>query len=187
MSEKLHHQSHEQIKSLETHNNDVEKKHLKDLHEKAKNTHEISQDSIDAIKDSIDKTALKSEDYSITEKETKQPHLITATKHIKHDAYKKVLRKTQKQLNTTDRVFSKIIHRPVIEKASDISSKTVARPSGILFGGIGAFVGSLVIFIISKRSGFTYNYLLFALIFVCGYMIGLLIELVYRLLTINKK
>lgn len=99
---------------------------------------------------------------------------------------KKFLEKTQKQLSTTDRAFSKIIHRPAIEKASDIGSKTVARPSGILFGGVGAFIGSLVVFIISKRSGFTYNYILFVLIFICGYMMGLLIELVYRLLTIKN-
>ena len=186
MSEKLHNQSQEHIKSHEAHSSDHEKKHLKDLHEKATNAHEISQDSIDAIKDSIDRTALKSEDYQLTEKETKQPHSVTITKHIKHDAYKKVLRKTQKQLSTTDRAFSKIIHRPAIEKASDIGSKTVARPSGILFGGVGAFIGSLVVFIISKRSGFTYNYILFVLIFICGYMMGLLIELVYRLLTIKN-
>ena len=68
MSEKLHNQSQEHIKSHEAHSSDHEKKHLKDLHEKAKNAHEISQDSIDAIKDSIDRTALKSEDYQLTEK-----------------------------------------------------------------------------------------------------------------------
>ena len=72
MSEKLHNQSQEHIKSHEAHSSDHEKKHLKDLHEKAKNAHEISQDSIDAIKDSIDRTALKSEDYQLAEKETKK-------------------------------------------------------------------------------------------------------------------
>lgn len=186
MSEKIHHHSPEQTKSHEAYKEKSESKHLKELHEKARNTREITQDSIDEIKHSIEQTALSGKEYSIAEKESKQPHTPTVTKHIKKDAYKKILKKTQKQLNVSERSFSKVIHQPIVDKVSEVSSKTVARPSGILFGGIGAFCGSLIVFLLSKNSGFTYNYMLFILIFIGGYFIGLFIELIYRLLTIKK-
>ena len=111
---------------------------------------------------------------------------LADTKHLKKDAYKRVIKKTQNNLSKTEKTFSKAIHNPVIEKVSDVSAKTVARPSGILFGSIGAFVASLVIYFISKRSGFEYNYLLFVMVFVGGYFIGLIAELFYKLIKPQK-
>lgn len=179
MSEKLHQQTPEHHKPVE-HHEKLEQKHLKELQEKANNTKEVSKDSIEAIKHSIESTAISGKEYNINEKEVKQTPTYSITKHVKKDAYKRVLQKTQKQLTPTERIFSKTIHNSIVEKTSDISAKTIARPSGILFGGIGAFIGSLTIFFISKYSGFTYNYLLFLLIFIGSYFIGLIVELIYK-------
>lgn len=186
MNEKLHHPTPEHHRSAE-HHADHERKHLKELQEKAEKTTEASSDSIESIKRSIESTALSGKEYSVGEKETKQSHTFGVTKHLKKDAYKRVLKKTQTHLSTPERTFSKAIHNPAVDKVSDVASKTVARPSGILFGGIGAFIGSLVVFYISKRSGFAYNYLLFLLIFIGGYLLGLIVELFYRLLKPAKQ
>ncbi len=181
MNEKIHPPSPEHHGSAE-HQTDHERKHLKELQEKAEKTNEISQDSIESIKRSIESTAVSGKEYGVGEKETKQNHTTHGiTKHLKKDAYKRVLKKTQSHLSAPERTFSKAIHNPTVDKVSDVASKTVARPSGILFGGIGAFVGSLVIFYVSKRSGFSYNYLLFLLVFIGCYFIGLIFELFYRL------
>lgn len=179
MSEKLHQPSPEHPNPVE-HHEKAEQKHLKNLQEKAHDSQEISKDTIENIKRSIESTAVSGKEYGVTEKETKQTHTYGVTKHLKKDAYKRVLKKTQSHLNTPEKTFSKAIHNPVVEKVSNVSAKTIARPSGILFGGIGAFVGSLVIFFISKRSGFTYNYLIFILIFIGSYFLGLVFELFYR-------
>lgn len=179
MSEKLHHPSPEHHSTGE-HQEKAEQKHLKKLQEKAANSQETSKDTLADIKKSIESNAVSGKEYSVGERETKQTHTHGVTKHLKKDAYKRVLKKTQNQLSSPEKTFSKTIHNPVVEKLSDAGAKTIARPSGILFGGIGAFIGSIVIFFISKRSGFTYNYLLFILIFVGGYFIGLVVELFYR-------
>ncbi len=186
MSEKLHQHSPEQVKSPESHHENLANKHHKERHEKPSHTQEISKDSIDSIKHSIEQTALSSKDYHIAEKEDKKAPTHTATRHLKKDAYRRLIKKTQKQLNTPERVFSKIIHQPAVDKISEVGAKTIARPNGILFGGISAFIGSLFFYFVSKKSGFSYNYLTFILIFVGGYFIGLLFELAYKLLQKNK-
>jgi hypothetical protein len=186
MNEKLHHPSPEHHGNT-THHEKAEQKHLKELQEKANKTQETSKDTIEHIKQSIESTAISGKEYSVGEKESKPTnHSFGVTKHLKKDAYKRVIKKTQNNLSKTEKTFSKAIHNPVIEKVSDVSAKTVARPSGILFGSIGAFVASLVIYFISKRSGFEYNYLLFVMVFVGGYFIGLIAELFYKLIKPQK-
>lgn len=190
MSEKLNQSTPEKQQSHEKHDNKLEKDNLKKLQEKAKNAQEISKDSIESIKKSIEQNAISKDEYSGSSEKVKQPNSSTSfgtTKAIKKDAYKQVLKKAQKNLSKPEKTFSKVIHNPTIEKISDVGAKTVARPSGILFGGIGAFVGSLLLVIISKRSGFSYNYLIFVLIFVCGYFIGLIAELFYRSVKPTKR
>lgn len=180
MSEKLHITSPEHQRSPEKHHQKAEKEHLKKLHEKAKNTKETSKQTIEQIQRSIESTAISGEEFSVGEKEAKQPSSYGISKHVKKDAYKQVIKKTQSKLSKPEKNFSKVIHSPTVEKISDIGAKTVARPSGILFGGAIAFIGSLILFLISKRSGFTYNYLFFVLVFVGGYLVGLIIELLYK-------
>ena len=72
--------------------------------------------------------------------------------------------------------MSRIIHQPAIDAASEATAKTIARPSGILGGGICAFAGSLFFLYFAKHDGFHYNYLLFLVFFIGGFAIGLLFE-----------
>lgn len=182
MNEKLQHHSPEQH-----HNHEVdrsqERAKAEKLQDKATKAEHAPKDNLESIKQSIEATAISGKEYSIGEKEkTTSQSPLFVTKRLKNDAYKKLIKKTQSHLTKPERNFSTFIHRPSIEKASDVASKTIARPSGILFGGIAAFVASVFLLVISKRAGFTYNYLFFFLVFVGGYFSGLLIELVYRLI-----
>lgn len=102
------------------------------------------------------------------------------TKATKKAAYKKTLRHVQRQLPKRERAFSKVIHQPVIEKASDIGAKTIARPSGVLAGGVCALIGSGFVFYMAKHYGFTYNFFVFLLLLVVGFGVGLVIELLWN-------
>jgi hypothetical protein len=121
------------------------------------------------------------------EPESSPSQLNTFAGHqlLKKDAYKQILAQTQSKLSVSARAFSKFIHNPSIETISEVSSKTVARPSGLLGGGVGAFLGSLVLLYTSKYYGFEYNYTLFIVMFVGGFVAGLFIELVLK--SIYKK
>lgn len=181
MSEKLHQASAEHNRSPENHNSKQEKEHLKELNEKAKSAEHKPKDSIESIKKSIESTAISGKEVSVSELAKKPDSARGVTKELKYDAYKRLLRKTRAHLSAPEKTLSNIIHKPAVEKTSELAAQTVARPAGILFGGIGAFIGTVFVLYISKRNGFSYNYLMFLLMFVGGYIVGTIAEFTYRL------
>lgn len=90
------------------------------------------------------------------------------------------LRSIRRKLSAPDRALSRVIHQPAIKAISEVSSKSVARPSGLLGGGVCAFLGSLAYLYLTRHIGFTYNYLLFALFFIGGFAVGLVLEVILR-------
>jgi len=97
------------------------------------------------------------------------------------------LKNIRRKLSAPDKALSKVVHLPVVKTVSEASSKTVARPSGLLGGGITAFVGSTGYLLLAKYMGFTYNYFLFVLLFVAGFGLGLIIELALSGLASKKQ
>lgn len=176
MSEKLHHPSPEHHRAHPEHESREQAERLKHLHEKAEKAEHGPQDNLETIKKSIESAAVSGKEYTKTEKEAPQPTNYGINKELKATAYRKVIKKTQSQLSAPERTFSRTIHNPTIDRVSEVAAKTVARPSGLLFGGIGAFIGTLFVFYISKRAGFTYNYLLFVLLFIGCYVAGVVLE-----------
>lgn len=180
MSEKLSTPSPEKQQSPERQSSQ-EKKLLEELQKKAERADNKPKDSIESIKKSIESSAVSGKEYSIGEKQPKpSSQTYGASRQLKDQAFTRTLKKAQRQLSAPERTFSKIIHTPLIEKTSDVAAKTIARPSGILLGSICAFIATTMVLVISKRSGFTYNYLLFFLVFVAGHIAGTAIELVIR-------
>jgi hypothetical protein len=121
------------------------------------------------------------------EKGTKdEPTARLVSRELRQDTLNRTLTHIRKQLPTGERVLSKVIHQPAVEAISNVSAKTVARPSGILMGSICAFAGSSFFLWMAKRYGFQYNYLLFLILFAGGFLVGLFLELVISTLRRGK-
>ena len=86
------------------------------------------------------------------------------------------LKKVQSKLSPRKRAFSKVIHRPNVQKVSELSAKTVARPSGLFGGGLVAFLGSSLYLAYAHYIGFTYNFFVFLLLFAFGFLVGVIGE-----------
>lgn len=97
-------------------------------------------------------------------------------KDLKTASYKRGLERIQSNLSTPERLFSKAIHNPVVDSVSNVTAKTVARPSGIFGGALITLIGSLGLTYLTRHYGFTYNYLFFMFLFALGYGLGILIE-----------
>lgn len=102
-------------------------------------------------------------------------------KTVKKLRMKQSLSQVQRELMPLERGLSKVIHQPAIRAASEVSAKTITRPSGLLGGGLLAFLGSSAYLFMAKYIGFRYNYLVFLLLFVGGFLLGLLLEMLVRL------
>lgn len=153
-------------------------------HEKARASRHEHAEKLEDIRSTAEKEAVSSsetiqEQLKADQNESDQSRYVN--RELKHMAYQRTLKRVRSRLPAPARTFSKFVHQPVVEAMSEVGAKTVARPSGILAGGIVAFLGSSVFLWISRHYGYEYNFLLFALLFVGGFFVGLLIELLLRL------
>lgn len=95
-------------------------------------------------------------------------------------AFKQLMNRVRKHMSKPEQAASKFMHKPAIEKASEIGEKTVARTSGVLFGSIFSFIASLGTYYFSRRNGYDMTYSIFIVSFLGGFFAGLLIELFYK-------
>jgi hypothetical protein len=97
----------------------------------------------------------------------------------------RALQRVRKNMSTLDRAASVIIHTKPLRVLSDTTSRTVARPFPLLFGGLLAFIGTTGYLLFARHIGVEYNYLVWAVLFLAGFGIGLAID-TFRLLARRK-
>jgi hypothetical protein len=103
---------------------------------------------------------------------------MTVNSDLKKIMFNRTLLRIQKQLPAPEKLLSKVIHQPVIRAVSESTSKTLTRPSGLLGGGVVAFLGTSAYVYFTRHIGVPYNYLLFILFFVGGFALGLVLEFI---------
>ncbi len=159
----------------------AQKEKLDQLIEKARETKEKSPEEVHRLSHEAKEKAHTKESLAsdIGKESEKQPTLVI-NKAVKQQAYKKTLKHVQRQLPRSQRTFSKFIHNNVVEKVSDVSSKTIARPSGLLGGGFFALLGTSLVVWMSRHYGFKYNFFVYIALVIAGFFAGLLLEALYR-------
>lgn len=183
MSEKIHSSAehHEVLrddKFFEEHRRDLEKAHERTGREPS---HE--KGSIESILDTIEKHAVETDKLFDTQEKAGNNHPdkpMPAGSHLKAHGYNQTMKRVQKSLPPTQRRFSKVVHAPMVETASEVVGNTLARPSGLLVGGICSVLVNLLVIGVCRYYGFEYNYTLGLMGFVGGFVLGLILELVYR-------
>lgn len=108
------------------------------------------------------------------------------TKTARKKAYNSIIKQTQSELSPASRTFSKIIHNPAIEKASEIAGSTVARPNAILSGAIFAFLITLGIYVIARANGYPLSGSETIAGFIAGWMLGILYDF-FKVMITGKK
>lgn len=179
MSEQIsHHSPEKHAESLEV-QPPIEVK--KPEHAQEVRHEEISSHELEQIKAKVEQQSISGKEIAVGEEQETSGRPLGVFRELKSTAYKHTLKRIQSRLNTPERVFSRVIHRPVVERLSNFGAKTVARPSGILGGGVAALTGSSVVLYLARRYGFEYNYFVFFALFIGGFVIGLVLEGVIRL------
>lgn len=158
--------------------------------EKIDDSSETLTKKIKKIRENVEQHASsKNEIYPDKEKHTNEEsyhHRSYITKKIKAETYQKTLSNVRTELSKGNQILSKVVHQPIIESVSEIGAKTVARPSGILTGGIVGFFGSILLLFYAKSIGFVVPASSFIILFLLGFLVGLLLESIWKL-YIRKK
>lgn len=176
MSEKAHHLIETEQKSQEQENR--HKEHLANLEKQAAVSRHEHADHIEHIRSSIEHESNKTEAHKESQPiHENQPSHHYITKKIKAEQYQKTLKHIQVMLPKRQQKFSVFIHQPAVERASEVGAKTLARPSGIIGGALLALMGSLTVILIARRIGFEVPNSIFAVLFIIGFALGIIIEL----------
>ncbi len=184
MSEKFN-GSHEQNSGEKLNLESESRKNLEAIHKKAEQSQEMTEKHVEQAKSKVEKQAISGKEYSVGEREKPTGHSTSHVSHkaLKADSFKKTMSHARQKLPKSERTFSKLIHNKKVEAVSEVSSKTIARPSGILGGGIFALTGSILLLYMAKHYGFEYNFIVFILFFVGGFFIGSLVEITLKAFT----
>lgn len=139
--------------------------------------------SVENLRRTVEKEASPRE---AIKKHHKLEHDDTETKlHAPNSALKKhvldqTLREVRRKLPKRQRQFSKFIHTPSVEQISQAASKTIARPSGLLAGGLFSLLGSVGLLVVSHYYGYSYNFLVVLACFGGGFLVGIVFEMLIR-------
>jgi hypothetical protein len=175
---------HEEL--LEAHATPEKSQHTKSA-ESAGNAHHeedalAKYDRLNEIRNSIKAGTSEEGKQAIadTNKHAQMPQYVD--KKMKADSLKQELAAVRKQLPKSQQTLSRVVHNKGVQKVSEVGEKTFARPQALLFGGFFAVVSSCALYLTAKYIGFQYNYLVSIMCFVGGYVIGLIAELILRVL-----
>ena len=132
-------------------------------------------------RETAEKEAISGKEQSPAGSEKKSAKEPVHRSH-KQMTYRATMRRVEGKLPGYQRRFSKVINNDTVDKVSNITSKTVARPSGLLGGGVVAFLALLIVTIYASRYGWEVSGSEFIIFVVVGWAIGLVAEAIYKLI-----
>jgi hypothetical protein len=144
--------------------------------------HDEQQNTGD-IQRRIEHQAVSGTEVSIESDATCDSAPIGLHQELKDQSYKRTMERVQSHLSKPEKAFSKAVHSPAVDSISNAFGKTIVRPSGVLGGGLLALAGSAFLFYSASYFGFSYNYTAFFLLYAAGFVLGLFVEAVLKLLN----
>jgi preprotein translocase subunit SecF len=184
MSEQLNdHETHEQNSDdIEVAPKDTEK-----LLEATTEGTEQETHNVEAIRENVEQAEAAVTPVELeTDKPKEDVELPPPNKTLKAQALNQTLKQTRQKMSKPQKAFSKVIHQPQVDAISNITGKTIARPSGLFFGGFFALIGSVLYLFLSHHYHFTYKYIAFSLFFIGGFIIGLIVEFLGKMFKRSK-
>jgi hypothetical protein len=127
------------------------------------------------------------EQLQAAEKAAQPAKPLHINRELKSITLHRELAAIRRKLSVPQRALSKVIHQPVISAVSEPLGKTVSRPSGLLGGGLVAFLGTSGYLFLAKRSGMRYSYFVFLALFAGGFVVGLVLELLVYASTSSRR
>ena len=108
------------------------------------------------------------------------------SKKDKAASFKKHMETVQAEMPAPQRVFSKLIHLPIVEKTSEFVGSTIARPNAILSGAVVAFFLVLAVYILAKNLGYVLSGFETIGAFIVGWVLGIFYDY-FKVLVTGKK
>lgn len=133
---------------------DLAQKRLDELKDSREHGHEDDpQKRVEAAREKLDRAEVKKEEPApAAEKGGHEPTIIQRLTPALN--YLHTMETLQRQLPAASRAFSRVIHQPVVERASEIMERTVMRPSVTAGATTAAIIMGGVFYVAARTYGF---------------------------------
>jgi len=153
---------------------------------------EVDRQKLNQARQTVEQAAQQDEQTNplqrleAAEKAQQAPQPTLINQELKRITLQRELKQLQRRLPLPERTLSRVIHQPAIRNVSEAASQSLTRPSGLFGGGLVAFLGSSAYLYLAKHFGFRYNYLVFWLLFIAGFIFGVALEMIVWLLVARR-
>lgn len=104
-------------------------------------------------------------------------------KQQKEASFKATMTEIQGQMSAPSKAFSKVIHNKAVEKASEATGASIARPNALLSGAICAFFLTLAVYLIAKNIGYPLSGFESIGAFILGWSLGTAYDFIKVMVT----
>lgn len=183
MSEKQLPNSSEKLASVESHEaaKQLEKaaEHLRQRAEQEAVSRETVEQEKQAVRTEAQKEAISGRERSNGSERHQQAQVHRS---VKQQTYRATMRRVEAKLPAYQRTFSRFVNNANVDKISNVTARTVARPSGVLGSGVVAVVVMIAVTYYAHTLGFTVSSSVFVVALLIGWIIGLMCEAVWRMI-----
>jgi hypothetical protein len=167
--------------TISSHESKQHHERIKDhLERNAESSPSRSHHETESIRHEVQEQAISGAEMHKPASESRHHQPIGYTKKDKAHAFETTMHHARSKMNKSEKVLSKVIHQPTVEKISDIAGATITRPSGIAGATIASFIGLLFIYGIARFAGFSLSGSEMPLLLLIGFVAGLLFEWIYK-------
>lgn len=169
-----HHQEHAERHEAKSELEEARREKLEELRQNNDQEKDTSDKRAEAAREIIHKEEKAPEPVAAPEASSAQPlrHPLLNPKLN----YADTMRSVQQRLKPASRAFSRVIHTPAVEKASEMLEKTVARPSITAGATWTALIVGSIFYFTARHYGYMLSGSEMLFSFVVGALIGLVLE-----------
>ena len=146
-------------------------------------SHAEHEEKIENARNEAAHEAISGREVSQGEHKTKDSDSSEPVHRNRKESYEHTMKSVQSEMSAPARVFSRVIHNPVVERTSEVIGSTVARPDAILSGAIASCVLVLSVYLLARYNGFELRGSETIIAFVIGWIIGLVFDFLRTLIT----
>lgn len=139
---------------------------------------EEAEKHVEKARTEAEHEAISGREVSKGEKKTRGDESTPPPHRSRKESYEHTMKSVRADMSTPERLFSKFIHTPAIERTSDAIGKTVARPDAILSGSVFACVFVLGVYVLAKFYGFEMRGSETIIAFIVGWIIGIVFDII---------
>lgn len=150
--------------------------------ELSRETKEEAEHNIEKAREEVNKEATSGRETSPSEhKKDSEPSAPIS--RSRDESYHKTMKRVQTEMSAPERVFSKVIHNPTVERTSEIIGSTVARPDAVLSGSIFACILVLGFYALARYNGFSLSGFETIGAFIVGWVLGIIFDFLRVMIT----